>query len=105
MIPNSKRLKPESRILELLFKEGYVVGFVTRGEKVEHFLADFNDRGFIDRLGSRGFIKEVRKVLVSGDVPQEFKGMLGAENVEQLPHELILFKILEELNFLLSGEQ
>lgn len=103
MNPSSRKLKPESRVMELLFHQKYVAGFVIRGDRIEHFILDMLNEGFIDRLEKRGFIKEVRRVLAKGSVSQDFIKKLGAEVLQQLPHEEFLLKLLNELDSLLSG--
>jgi len=101
---SSKALKPESRVMELLIHRGYAVGFVLRGEMIEHFLFDSFDYHFIERLGERDYIKEVRKVLIEGRGTEGLVERLGAEAAPELPHEKILLKALEEFESLLRGD-
>lgn len=94
---SSRRLKPESRVLELLVKGGIAIGLVTKGNLIEHFLIERVDSDLPERLSERGFIKEVRKVVIKGGNSELLSRLLGAEALENLPHEELMLNILDEL--------
>ncbi|MCI4395951.1 MAG: hypothetical protein JHC28_00120 [Thermoprotei archaeon] len=103
MTQSSKRLKPESRVLELLISNGFAIGIVIRGDKIEHFIIEKFDEGFARRIGDRSVLREVRKVVVKGEVSESTASILGAEMVKELPHERLLSNVLKEILKLSEG--